>query len=136
MVLAAGASAAASASIAVFGTGVAAADTPNVIGQKYSDASKTLTDAGLKPVVATVVGDRLSHDQCLVTGATQPKFLDATGASKGSLIQLTLNCYANMADDNSPGVSAGAVSPDAQAVKNAVAAQAASEGAVTSANPH
>lgn len=58
----------AAASSVLFGVGLAQAApaTPNVIGQKYSDAQTAITGAGLTPVISTVVGDRLNQPDCQV----------------------------------------------------------------------
>ena len=58
-VISAGTAVAASALMALFGTGVAAAD--DYAGQTYADASSAASDAGLKVVVASRVGDKLSQ---------------------------------------------------------------------------
>jgi len=52
-------------SMAVFGTGIAAAD--DYAGQTYGDASKSISDAGKKAVIASRAGDTLSDDDCIVT---------------------------------------------------------------------
>ncbi len=52
-------------SMAFFGTGIAAAD--GYAGQTYSDASKAISDAGKKAVIASRAGDTLSDDDCIVT---------------------------------------------------------------------
>jgi len=57
-----------SASLAVAGSGVAvAASSPDVTGQKYSDAQSALSSAGLKPVVVSTVGDEKAWPDCVVT---------------------------------------------------------------------
>ena len=63
--LAAGAAAsAACASMSLVSTGVAAAD-PDVVGQAYWEAKGALSQAGMTPVVATVLGAN-----CRTTSAT------------------------------------------------------------------
>ena len=57
IVLSAGSAVAASALMALFGTGVAAAD--DYAGQTYADASSAASDAGQTVVVAGRVGDKL-----------------------------------------------------------------------------
>ena len=48
-------------------TGVAQAGAaPNVVGQKYSDATSAISGAGMHPVVSTVVGDQKAWPDCLV----------------------------------------------------------------------
>ncbi len=71
IVLSAGSAVAASALMALFGTGVAAAD--DYAGQTYADASSAASDAGLTVVVAGRVGDKVAQDECLVT-----RFADRT----------------------------------------------------------
>ena len=58
--LTSGAVGATAVSMAVFGSGVAAAD--DYAGQTYADASSALSDAGLKGVIATRVGDALPDE--------------------------------------------------------------------------
>jgi len=53
-------------------SGVAqAGSSPNVVGQKYSDATSAISGAGLHPVVSTVVGDQKAWPDCVVTRAQQ-----------------------------------------------------------------
>jgi hypothetical protein len=49
----------------MFATGVAAAD--DYAGLTYTDATTALSDANLKGVIASRVGDTLPDDQCVVT---------------------------------------------------------------------
>ena len=65
IVLSAGSAVAASALMALFGTGVAAAD--DYAGQTYADAASAASDAGQSVVVAASVGDKLSQDCLLYT---------------------------------------------------------------------
>jgi beta-lactam-binding protein with PASTA domain len=57
--------AAGSSVVLPFGTAVAAAD--DYSGKTYADASKAISDAGKKAVVASRAGDTLSDDQCIVS---------------------------------------------------------------------
>jgi hypothetical protein len=114
-VIAAG-GAAVCASVAFLTCGVASAD-PDVVGKKYSDAKAELQQANLRPVVATVVGDRLPQSQCYVTGTTQATFLDQGGGSKGDIVNVHLNCYPKTASAENPGFSAGNLGKDAEAVR-------------------
>lgn len=116
IVIVACAAAAACGSVALLGSGVAAA-APDVVGKKYSDAKAELSQANLKPVVATVVGDRLPQSQCYVTGITQATFLDQGGDSKGDTVMVHLNCYPKSASAGDPGFSEGNLGPDARAVR-------------------
>ena len=114
--LAAGAAAAACASMCLLSTGVAAAD-PDVVGQTYSDAKAALREANMTPVVATVLGGNLPQNQCYVVSTSKPTFLDQGGYSKGNLIQVNLNCH-SPATAEKPGFSAGDHGPAAQAVRD------------------
>ena len=55
----------AAVAMAFFGTAVAAAD--DYSGKTCADASKAISDAGKKAVVASRAGDTLSDDQCIVS---------------------------------------------------------------------
>jgi hypothetical protein len=103
-------------------SGVAAADT-DVTGQKYSDAQSSLSGAGFKPVVETVVGDQKSWPDCVVTHA-QKRTVQPPPNSSGSATNemlVSLNCEAGVATATTPGNSAA--SPEGRA---AVAAAASS----------
>ena len=100
----------ASAVLSVFGHGVAHASGPDVSGQTYGDAAKSLSGWGYTPVIATVVGDRLSTDDCIVTSSAKASGSDASGKSRASQILLNLNCNAPIAQ---PGVAGNsAASPE------------------------
>jgi hypothetical protein len=123
IVLSAGSAVAASALMALFGTGVAAAD--NYAGQTYADASSAASDAGQTVVVAGRVGDTLSQDECLVTRSQTSPFVSANdGAHYDSQVQFYLNCNGGYASATTPGNSLG--SPEGRAAK-AAADQAAAE---------
>jgi hypothetical protein len=122
-VLTAGSAVAASALMALFGTGVAAAD--GFVGQTYADASSAASDAGLSVVVASRVGDKLSQDECLVTRAQTAPFADADdGSHVSGQVQLYLNCNGGYATATNPGASVA--SPEGREAK-AAADQAAAE---------
>src|SRR4051812_19419969 len=59
---------AAAVSVAFFGTGIGipTASADDYSGQTYADASKAISDAGKKAVVASRAGDTLSDDECTV----------------------------------------------------------------------
>ncbi len=115
--IAAGAAAsAACASMSLVSSGVAAAD-PDVVGQTYSDAKAALSEANMTPVVATVLGGNMPHDQCYVVSTAKPTFLDQGGNSKGNLIQVNLNCHPP-ATTTKPGFSAGNHAAAAHAVRD------------------
>ena len=97
----------------------AAASSPDVTGQKYSDASSALSAAGLEPVVSTAVGDRKAWPDCLVAFA-QKRDVRPPANSKGSVrhqILVSLNCNASPASAKAPGYSAQ--SPEGRAAANA-----------------
>jgi hypothetical protein len=99
---------AATVSIVMFGSGVAAAD--DYAGQTYADASSALSDAGMTGIISTVVGSRLPIDECLVTHSRMAPFVRDVGdafAHTGSEVLLSLNCNAAVASANAPGNSAG-----------------------------
>ncbi|HXO54179.1 MAG TPA: hypothetical protein VN888_24865 [Mycobacterium sp.] len=107
--------------LALFGAPLAGAS-PTVTGQKYSDASSTLSSAGFKAVVASTVGDRLRWPDCVVSaqrdkGAAQ----QGNHPSAGKTVEVTLNCDAQPASATTPGLSAG--SPNGRAAKAAAAPQ-------------
>ena len=117
--------AAAVAAMALIGTGVAdAAGSPNVVGQKYGDASGTLNGAGYKPVVQSTVGDKTSWPECIVT-RQQDRSVPPPPNSGGSATNqtlLALNCDAPVASAKEPGNSAA--SPEGRAAIASAAASA------------
>ena len=126
-VLGVGGAAAALAALAISGSGVAAAAT-DVTGQKYSDAQSTLSSAGLKAVVETVVGDQKAWPDCVVTRA-QKRTLQPPENSSGSATDemlVSLNCEAGIATATTPGNSAA--SPEGRAAAAAAAASKSSSG--------
>ena len=123
IVLSAGSAVAASALMALVGTGVAAAD--DYAGQTYADASSAASDAGQTVVVAGRVGDKLSQDDCLVTRSQTAPFISANdGAHYDSQVQFYLNCNGGYATATNPGASLA--SPEGREAK-AAADQAAAE---------
>lgn len=123
IVLSAGSAVAASALMALFGTGVAAAD--DYAGQTYADASSAASSAGLSVVVASRVGDKLSQDDCLVTRSQTAPFADADdGSHVSGQVQFYLNCNGGYATATNPGASVA--SPEGREAK-AAADQAAAE---------
>lgn len=124
ILLSAGSAVAASALMALFGTGVAAAD--DYAGQTYADASSAASDAGQTVVVAGRVGDKLSQDECLVARSQTAPFISANdGAHYDSQVQFYLNCNGGYATATNPGASLA--SPEGRAAK-AADDQAAAEG--------
>jgi hypothetical protein len=123
MVRAAGSAVAASALMALFGVGMAAAD--DYAGQTYSDAASAASNAGLSTVVASRFGDKLSPEDCLVTRSQTAPFADAdNGSHVSGQVQFYLNCNGGYATATNPGASIA--SPEGRAAK-AAADQAAAE---------
>ena len=113
------------AGLAISGGGVAAAAT-DVTGQKYSDAQSSLSSAGFKPVVDTVVGDQKSWPDCLVinvVGRSVPPPENSSGSSTNQAL-VSLNCYSAEASAKGSGYSAA--SPEGKAIA-AAAKQKADE---------
>lgn len=105
--------------VAVFGTamallimasGISSAD---YSGQTYGTAVQQINSWGGKAVIASVVGDQLAIDDCIVTSSKNPK------SNGGGTIQLHLNCNAALAIPGSPGNSAA--SPEGKAAKETIA---------------
>jgi beta-lactam-binding protein with PASTA domain len=97
-----------------------AAPAPDVFGQKYSDASSTLQNAGFTAEVGSIVGDLVPHSDCIVTGQALDS-LPSVGSKKylntAKKVRLTLNCNRLQATANSPGMSAG--NPESQRLQDA-----------------
>jgi hypothetical protein len=99
-------------SMTFFGSGVAAAD--DYSGQTYSDASKAISDAGKKAVIASRAGDTLSDDDCIVTHSQSAPWIKGDDFSPVSdTVLVYLNCNATVATAKDPGNSAG--SPEGRA---------------------
>jgi hypothetical protein len=115
----------ATSAMLLLGSGVAQAkSSPNVVGQKYSDATSAISGAGLHPVVSTVVGDQKAWPDCLVasqTDRTLPPPENSAGSATNEVL-VSLNCYSAAASAKAPGYSAA--SPEAKAI--AAAAKSAS----------
>lgn len=102
----------AAVSMAFFGSGVAAAD--DYSGQTYGDASKSISDAGKKAVIASRAGDTLSDDQCVVTHSQSAPWIKGDDfAPVTDTVLVYLNCNATVASAKEPGNSAG--SPEGRA---------------------
>jgi hypothetical protein len=104
-VLTATASGALTASIALWGSGVAHAD--DYAGKTYADASSALSNAKLKAHIAGRVGDKLPDAQCVVTRSESAPW--KKGAKFGAVtdtVLLYLNCNAPVASAAKPGNSA------------------------------
>jgi len=126
IVLGAGAAVAASASIALFGSGVAAAD--DYAGQTYADASSAASEAGQTVVVASRVGDKLSQDECIVTSSSSAPFLHGDDfAHVSDTLLFNLNCNGGYATATNPGASLA--SPEGREAKAAADEAAAQQNA-------
>jgi len=116
------------ASMALFSTGVAGAAN-EYVGMTYAEAVAALTKAGLKPVVATRVGEALSQDQCVVTRSENTSRMAPASGKKQTFgmakdtVLLFLDCAAPIASAGTPGNSAA--SPEGRA---AIAAAAKKSG--------
>jgi beta-lactam-binding protein with PASTA domain len=107
----------ASSVMVLLSAGIAqAGSTPNVVGQKYSDASSAISGAGMKAVVSTVVGDQKSWPDCLVANQVARSVAppENSGGSTTNELLVSLNCDAAAATAKSPGYSAA--SPEAKAI--------------------
>ena len=99
-------------SMAFFGSGVAAAD--DYSGQTYADASKAISDAGKKAVIASRVGDTLSDDQCIVSHSQSAPWIKGDSfKTVTDTVLVYLNCNATVATAKDPGNSAA--SPEGRA---------------------
>jgi hypothetical protein len=109
------------------GAGVAqAASSPNVVGQKYSDARGALSGAGFAIVVSTTVGDQVSWPDCVVTHQEDRSVPppENTAAAPTNQTLISLNCDAQVASATAPGNSLA--SPEGRAAAASAAASAAS----------
>ena len=99
-------------SMAFLGTGVAAAD--DYSGQTYADASKSISDAGKKAVIASRAGDTLADDDCIVTHSQSAPWIKGDDfAPVTDTVLVYLNCNATVATAKDPGNSAA--SPEGRA---------------------
>jgi hypothetical protein len=99
-------------SMAFFGSGVAAAD--DYSGQTYGDASKAISDAGKKAVIASRAGDTLTDDDCIVTHSQSAPWIKGDDfAPVTDTVLVYLNCNATVATAKDPGNSAA--SPEGKA---------------------
>lgn len=112
-------------SLALFGSGIAAAD--DYAGQTYSDASGAIDKAGQKAVIAGSVGSVLAQGDCIVTRSQQADWLKGSNFSPVTdTVLLWLNCNAKLATAGTPGNSLA--SPEGRAEKAAEAAAQQSTG--------
>jgi hypothetical protein len=112
-------------SMAFFGSGVAVAD--DYSGQTYGDATKAISDAGKKAVIASRAGDTLTDDQCTVTHSQSAPWIKGDDfAPVTDTVLLYLNCNATVATNKEPGNSAA--SPEGRAAIAAAQKQEQSGG--------
>jgi beta-lactam-binding protein with PASTA domain len=119
------------ASMIMFTTGIAAAD--DYAGQTYGDATKALSDAKLKVVIASRVGDTLPNDQCVVTHSENAAWIKGDKfAPVTDTVLLHLNCNATVASATTPGNSAA--SPEGRAAIASAQEAAAQDQSTAAAN--
>lgn len=102
-----------------------AASPPTVTGEKYSDASSKLTDAGFKPVVSTTVGDQKAWPDCLVSNVNAQTLApppNSAGAPVNEVL-VSLNCYS--AEASATGAGYSAASPEGKEIAAEKAKEAA-----------
>ena len=95
-------------SMALLGTGVAAA--ADYDGQTYADAAAAIEEAGDTPIVATRIGSQLPQDECLVVNSQNHSYLrdppdDVYVLSATNEVRLNLNCAGGYATATNPGAS-------------------------------
>jgi hypothetical protein len=115
--------------LALAGSGVAvASSSPNVTGQKYSDAQSAISSAGFTPVVESTVGDQKAWPDCVVTRTQQRTVQppENSGGSATNELLVSLNCDAPVASATAAGNSAA--SPEGRAAAAAAASKASSGG--------
>ncbi|MDT5281635.1 MAG: hypothetical protein QOJ20_2830 [Mycobacterium sp.] len=121
--------AAAGAALALAGSGVAVAgSSPDVTGQKYSDAQSAISGAGFTPIVESIVGDQKARPDCVVTRTekrTVPPPENSSGSATTQLL-VSLNCDAGVASAAKPGNSAA--SPEGKAAAKAAASASSGSG--------
>ncbi|ULE35301.1 hypothetical protein [Mycobacterium sp. IDR2000157661] len=101
-----GAVVSAAAAMALLGTATAAAN--DYVGQTFEDASEAMDEDGVDPIVATVVGDQLPEDDCIVTNAFDAPFLRGVGDDfeySEDEVLVSLNCAGAYATATNPGTS-------------------------------
>ncbi|HJT95339.1 MAG TPA: hypothetical protein VJ777_25955 [Mycobacterium sp.] len=128
-IFAGGAFVVASSSLALFGSGVAAA-APDVIGQPYSDAVSAIEEEGSTAIVAVRTGDKLPQDECIVTNAWDAPYLrpmtdDVYFEKAQGEVMVALNCAGGYATATNPGASL--LSPAGREAKAAADEAAAAE---------
>ena len=95
---------AATALVALFGVGTAAAIN-EYEGQTYADAANAISQSGGTAKIASKVGSFLPTNSCIVTGSRTASFLDSSGNNAGGQVLLDLNCNYMFALPGVPGNS-------------------------------
>jgi beta-lactam-binding protein with PASTA domain len=127
LILSVGLASIATATTILLATGVANADAPTVVGQKYSDASSALNSAGNKVKVGSTFGHGVSQSDCVVIAQTT-KSIPQRGSNPtaGTVVVVSLNCSPHVASATNPGYSAASPQGRADAAAQAAAAASAS----------
>lgn len=113
----------ATAMVALFGSGSAAAIN-DYVGQTYNDAATAIGKAGQTAVISTRIGSFLPTGACIVNGSRTASFLDSSGNNKSKVL-LSLNCNYMFALAGVPGNSLG--SPEGRAARAAAEKQYAEQ---------
>jgi hypothetical protein len=101
-------------SLTMLGGGVASAD--GLTGKTYDEAAATISGWNGTPIVATVSGDQLEKENCIVTSWHASIFLDSSGENtRTKNYLLNLNCNSRVASPGHPGNSS--MAPDAALAK-------------------
>ena len=85
------------------------------VGKSYADASAEAAKKGTALIVATVAGDVLPMNECVVTAAHRAKYVRGDNFEHEQGFRVALNCYAKVASNGDPGASAA--SPEGKNAK-------------------
>lgn len=118
IVLGTGAVAVTGLSMALFGTGLAAAS-DDYAGMTFGDASSAAGNSGLTPIIATRSGGDLPNDECVVERSQTSSFFDQSWANPGGKVLFYLNCERPVAEPGKPGNSAASPAGRAELAKRA-----------------
>jgi len=86
-----------------FGAGIASADP--YAGKTYAQAAADIAKRNGTPIVATMSGNQLAKDDCIVISGTKSIFLDSSGNARRGEYLLNLNCNRTLATPGHPGGS-------------------------------
>jgi hypothetical protein len=106
--------AAAAAMLAMLGATSAHAQSP--LNKTYDEARSIVSDWGATPVAATITGDQLALDDCIVTSFSESSSVSALGENTGRKVLMNLNCNAKVAQPGEPGNSA--MTPQGKSAKS------------------